>query len=236
VNGDSLLTAPIVFYSVGGATTNANEYGVSVEVNNSPIQSGDVVGNYRFNYKGLVTLQPAETNSPAEKPLIDYLNPSNLNGNGLYGMAAGTNGVPGVDRVAGLASAELPFFKVLPTQVVSYGTYDVAADPDQVRLTPSAKILPEPKAIQNQYREYTKDLTTSLGEAGFKLTYNGSKFEIMPVDQKAVNLLKAGDSQKNVELASKALFAGFSEMGLVLEDLDGIYIHMNPETGRSFRS
>ena len=38
-------------------------------------------------------------------------------------------------------------------------------------------------------------------------------------------MLKAGDASKNEEISSKALHASFNEMGLVLEDLDAIYVH-----------
>ena len=124
-----------------------------------------------------------------------------------------------------MASAELPFFKVESGQVSHYGTYDVAADPDRVRLEPTGKRLPEPNQPKTQYREYTKALTTTDGTGMFRMVYDGSVFRIMPTDDAALALVRTGDVKNNVELSAEALHAGFSEMGILLEDLGGVYVH-----------
>ena len=206
-----------------GNTLGDNQYGVVAHINGMPIISGDVAGNYRYNYGGLITLSP----TVPTKPDIDPHNPSNLDGSGSWTSNMGKHGVPGVERVAGLASAELPFFKVEAGQVSHYGTYDVAADPDKVRLEPTGKRLPEPNQPKTQYREYTKALTTTDGTGMFRMVYDGSTFNITPVDDGALALMRMGDVKNNVELSAEALHAGFSEMGILLEDLDGVYVHFD---------
>ena len=206
-----------------GNDLGSNQYGVVAHINGTPIISGDVAGNYRYNYGGLITLSP----TVPTKPDIDPHNPSNLDGSGSWTSNMGNHGVPGVERVAGLASAELPFFKVEAGQVSHYGTYDVAADPDKVRLEPTGKRLPEPNQPKTQYREYTKALTTTDGTGMFRMVYDGSTFNITPVDDGALALMRMGDVKNNVELSAEALHAGFSEMGILLEDLDGVYVHFD---------
>ena len=204
-----------------GNDLGSNQYGVVAHINGTPIVTGDVAGNYRYNYGGLITLSP----TVPTKPDIDPHNPSNLDGSGSWTSNMGNHGVPGVERVAGLASAELPFFKVEAGQVSHYGTYDVAADPDKVRLEPTGKRLPEPNQPKTQYREYTKALTTTDGTGMFRMVYDGSVFRITPVDDAALALVRTGHAKNNVELSAEALHAGFSEMGILLEDLDGVYVH-----------
>ena len=213
-----------------GNTVGDNQYGVVANINGTPIITGNVAGNYRYNYGGLITITPAEPTNPTvvpTKPDIDPHNPSNLDGSGSWTSNMGNHGVPGVERVAGLASAELPFFKVEAGQVSHYGTYDVAADPDKVRLEPTGKRLPEPNQPKTQYREYTKALTTTDGTGMFRMVYDGSTFNITPVDDGALALMRMGDVKNNVELSAEALHAGFSEMGILLEDLDGVYVHFD---------
>ena len=204
-----------------GNDLGSNQYGVVAHINGTRIATGDVAGNYRYNYGGLITLSP----TVPTKPDIDPHNPSNLDGSGSWTSNMGNHGVPGVERVAGLASAELPFFKVEAGQVSHYGTYDVAADPDKVRLEPTGKRLPEPNQPKTQYREYTKALTTTDGTGMFRMVYDGSVFRITSTDDAALALVRTGDVKNNVELSAEALHAGFSEMGILLEDLDGVYVH-----------
>lgn len=206
-----------------GNDLGSNQYGVVAHINGTPIVTGDVAGNYRYNYGGLITL----SSTVPTKPDIDPHNPSNLDGSGSWTSNMGNHGIPGVERVAGLASVELPFFKVEAGQVSHYGTYDVAADPDKVRLEPTGKRLPEPNQPKTQYREYTKALTTTDGTGMFRMVYDGSTFNITPVDDGALALMRMGDVKNNVELSAEALHAGFSEMGILLEDLDGVYVHFD---------
>ena len=158
------------------------------------------------------------------KPDIDAHEPTNATGSASYtSNLDGRQGVPGVDRVAGLTDAQLPFFRVEAGKVTHYGTYDVTETPGEVRLQPTGKRLPEPDQPKTQYREYTKSLTTADGSGTFLMTYDGSRFRIEPTDGAALALVHAGDAKHNVELAAKALHVGFSEMGLVLESLDAVY-------------
>ena len=55
----------------------------------------------------------------------------------------------------------------------------------------------------------------------------GSTFDIYPADGSAKALLVAGDAAKNVDVSSQALFAAFKEMGITLDDLDGVYTHFS---------
>ncbi|SEH46680.1 hypothetical protein SAMN05216583_1702, partial [Selenomonas sp. KH1T6] len=162
--------------------------------------------------------------NPGEKPQLDALTTSNLAGTASITQGQNAQG-PGVDRVLGLQSAELPFFNEKLGQVKLYGTYDVTVDPDSVKMEPTAKVLPEPDQPKNQYREYDKELTTADGSGMFRLTYNGSTLDIYPIDKAAKALLKAGDGAKNVEVESQALLAAFKSMGITLDNLDGVYTH-----------
>ena len=156
---------------------------------------------------------------------LDYLSTANLNGTGAYDIAGGSRGVPGIDRVAGLTDAQLPFFKVADKKVYSYGAYNVSETPEAVKLEASGKRIPEPEPKSNQYRALDKNIALIDGEGSFTLSYDGSRFNIYPADENSKDLLQTGDKTQNVEVSSKALYAAFNEMGLVLEDLDAIYVH-----------
>ena len=203
-----------------------NQYSILTYIDGQKVTTGDVIGNYRFNYEGLATITPDEPNPPT-KPDIDHNNPSNIDGTASWTNSMGNHGIPGVDRVAGLASAELPFFKVQNGEVSQYGTYSVATDPDKVTLEATGKRLPEPNQPKTQYREYTKELTTAAGTGTFRMIYDGSTFRIKPVGMMAKNVIASGDATQNVELYAQALHAGFNEMGILLEDLDGVYVHFD---------
>lgn len=159
-----------------------------------------------------------------EKPQIDSLTTKNIAGSASYVSQWHKDGAS-IDRVLGLQSAELPVFNEKHGKVELYGTYDVTVDPDKVKMKPTAKVLPEPDQPENQYREYERELTTSKGAGRFRLTYNGSTFDIYPADAEAAAILAAGDGTKNVEVESQALFAAFNEMGITLDDLNGVYTH-----------
>ncbi|MBE6084841.1 MAG: filamentous hemagglutinin N-terminal domain-containing protein [Selenomonas ruminantium] len=174
-------------------------------------------------------------NSEDVKPQLDPHDTTNVDGSASY-TTAPQQADPGADRVLGLQSAELPFFREENGKIKLYGTYDVSVDPDKVKMEPTAKVLPEPDQPKNQYREYAKEIKTKAGTAKFKLTYNGSTFDIYPVDIFGKKVLKAGDAAKNVEVESQALFAAFKEMGITLDDLDGVYTHFdNKKEVQSFR-
>ena len=225
VNGDTTANAPQVSYSVGNLLS-GNNYSIIVDVNGNPIAAGDVVDNYRFNYAGVATITPEDTTTPlVDRVKLDYRDTANLAGTGLYALDGGTNVVPGVSKVLGLTDAQLPFFKVAGGQVSNYGTYEVTETPTEVKVTPTAKHIPEPNKEKNQYRALNKTYELSNGTGAFNLVYDGTTFNIYPTDAKAKSLLKAGDPQHNVEVEAKALFSSFNEMGIVLEDLDAVYVH-----------
>ena len=198
--------------------------------------AGEHAGNkYIFQVQPIITVKAAamtkvygETvriDMAQRKPDIDPHEPSNTSGTASYTSNLGSRqGVPGVDRVAGLTDAQLPFFRVESGKVTQYGTYDVTETPSEVRLQPTGKRLPEPNQPKTQYREYTKTLTTVDGSGQFLMTYDGSTFHIEPTDGAALALVRAGDAKHNVDLSAKALHVGFSEMGLVLESLDAVYV------------
>ena len=161
-----------------------------------------------------------------EKPQLDNFTTTALSG--TASIAEAQKGRPAsADRVLGLQTAELPVFNVKHGKVAFYGTYDVTVTPDKVKMEPTAKVLPEPdqEKNKNQYREYEKELATSNGSARFFLTYNGSTLDIYPTDKASAGILTAGDGKKNVEVETQALFAAFTEMGITLDDLDGVYTH-----------
>jgi hypothetical protein len=191
------------------------------------------------NQKDELTIKLVDENTPAVsrelKPQLDAHTANMVNGTASYTESDRQTG-PGADRVLGLQSAELPFFREENGKVKLYGTYDVSVDPDKVKMEPTAKVLPEPDQPKNQYREYDKDLVTKAGTAKFKMTYNGSTFDIYPVDNSAKHILAEGDAAKNVEVESQALFAAFKEMGITLDDLDGVYTHFDSKKEvQSFR-
>ncbi len=230
--GEGTLAAYTPAFSVGEQLTD-NTYKVGVAIGGQEVKSGDPLGNYRYLFDGngstsLVTITPPEV--PGDTPNADTppdrfpSNPSNVNGTGSITDNRSATGIAGVDRVLGLADAQLPFFKVLNHQIFAYGTYEVSADPDKVQLSPVAKVLPEPNQPKTQYREYTREFTTSGGSGEFKLTYDGSRFSITPMDAAARVAVYAGDPTRNVELTSQALHAAFSEMGITLEGLDSVYV------------
>ena len=237
VDGSSLLDYD-VFTDSENITSVSSDAASSASVASDGFAADAAVGTYTINVTGLsdtsstgyiIQTLPGTltvTNAlEAEKPKLDYLDTSNLDGNGNYAVQSGTRIVTGVERVAGLTSAELPFFKVANRQVSSYGTYDITESPEEVKLTASAKYIPAPNKPATQYRSLEKDITLANGEGRFTLSYNGSKLDIYPTDSSTKEMLKAGDASKNEEISSKALHASFNEMGLVLEDLDAIYVH-----------
>ena len=223
VNGDALADLAIGYGNYGGAyldnNTRTNVPGQYVF--HALYANPDFLKNYVVtNDDATVWIDMAQ-----RKPDIDPHEPSNTSGTASYTSNLG--GRQGVDRVAGLTDAQLPFFRVEAGKVTQYGTYDVTETPGEVRLQPTGKRLPEPNQPKTQYREYTKALTTTDGTGMFRMVYDGSTFNITPVDDGALALMRMGDVKNNVELSAEALHAGFSEMGILLEDLDGVYVHFD---------
>ena len=178
------------------------------------------------------TPEPTPTPTPEPTPSaatvstvkLDYRDTSNTAGLAAMSFEGPSNSVI---QVLPLQTADLPFFKVANRQVSNYGTYNVTENPDEVKLTPTAKRLPEPNKEKTQYRALDKSFDLTEGTGKFSMVYNGTTFNIYPADENAKALLLAGDPQHNVEIETKALFSSFKDMGLVLENFDAIYVHID---------
>lgn len=224
-------------------------YGVSTSLPGyGPIESGKVYGNYRYHYDGDVTLT-----TPSKPDIVPPVNPPVMPGTGtvtpLPETPENTSNTPenttettdhktvwdgerdrGGDRPEDKRVVTLPFFKVLEDKTTHrYGTYDVAKRTTEVKIEPSAQVLPEPNQPATQYRELTTELTTDKGTGEFTLKYNGSRFTILPDDDAAMKLIVVGDETKNRALFEKALHVAFTQMGLEVADLDGVYIHFGKD-------
>lgn len=136
-----------------------------------------------------------------------------------------------VEKVAGLMDGQMPLYKVTGNRMIPEGLLEISATPDavNVKVNPAADGVPAVPRTRdaNQYREYQKMLDTVDGAADFKLTYDGASFEIYPVDGNAQTVLQKCDSTGNVDVTAAALHAAFSEMGLSLEDMEAVLVHMN---------
>ncbi|SHE90653.1 two-partner secretion domain-containing protein [Schwartzia succinivorans] len=136
-----------------------------------------------------------------------------------------------VEKVAGLMDGQMPLYKVTGNRMIPEGLLEISATPDavNVKVNPAADGVPAVPRTRdaNQYREYQKMLDTVDGAADFKLTYDGASFEIYPVDGNGQAVLQKGDSAGNVDVTAAALHAAFSEMGLSLEDMEAVLVHMN---------
>ena len=235
-------------YTPDGRLPNGH-YGVSTSLPGyGPIESGKVYGNYRYHYDGDVTLT-----TPSKPDIVPPVNPPETPGTGtvtpLPETPENTSNTPenttettghktvwdgerdrGGDRPEDKRVVTLPFFKVLEDKTTHrYGTYDVAKRTTEVKIEPSAQVLPEPNQPATQYRELTTELTTDKGTGEFTLKYNGSRFTILPDDDAAMKLIVVGDETKNRDLFEKALHVAFTQMGLEVADLDGVYIHFGKD-------
>lgn len=123
----------------------------------------------------------------------------------------------------------LPVFRVEDAKVGQYGTYGVEHNEEGDRLVLSATgmRLPEPDQVPDEERTFTTTLSTETGSGTFKLVYNGVSLKVYPQDKEAEETVRAGDKTKNVSLSEKALYVGYTEMGLDLIDLKGMYIYFN---------
>lgn len=235
-------------YTPDGRLPNGH-YGVSTSLPGyGPIDSGKVYGNYRYHYDGDITV-----NLPSKPDIVPPVNPPVTPGTGtvtpLPETPENTSNTPenttettghktvwdgdrdrGGDRPEDKRVVTLPFFKVLEDKTTHrYGTYDVAKRTTEVKIAPSAQVLPEPNQPATQYRELDTELTTNQGTGEFTLKYNGSRFTILPDDDAAAHLIVVGDETKNRDLFEKALHVAFTKMGLEVADLDGVYIHFGKE-------
>lgn len=193
-------------YGAGEVISSADKtLGVKSFINRIPISDGTQIGNYIYHPTGIVQL----TFNPIVKPDV-------------WAHSGGY-------RPRNKIEASLPVFRVEDAKVGQYGTYGVEHDEEGDRLVLSATgmRLPEPDQVPDEERTFTTTLSTETGSGTFKLVYNGVSLKVYPQDKEAEETVRAGDKTKNVSLSEKALYVGYTEMGLDLIDLKGVYIYFN---------
>lgn len=140
-----------------------------------------------------------------------------------------TRYVEGAHRPQDKLESALPIFRVDASGVVKqYGTYGIESQSQAVTLSPTGMRMPEPNQTSTQDRKYLTTLKTAHGHGTFRLEYNGVVLRVIPVDPAAEQIVEAGDKLKNVALSEQALHAAYTQMGLDLVNLKGVYIYMAP--------
>ena len=119
----------------------------------------------------------------------------------------------------------MPIFRVQDNTVKQYGTYGVSQAGETTKLSPTGMRLTEPVQPQLHSRSIKTNLKTEDGSGMFRLDYDGVALRIYPLDDGAQYVVKAGDAKKNVALSEKAIHAAFTEMGLDLVRLKGVYVY-----------
>lgn len=207
VNGDSVkfTYTPGNLISYDNQTFDVNSFINGTQIYDSTTDVPRYGKNYIFHSKGIVQL----TFNPIVKPDV-------------WAHSGGY-------RPRNKIEASLPVFRVEDAKVGQYGTYGVEHDEEGDRLVLSATgmRLPEPDQVPDEERTFTTTLSTETGSGTFKLVYNGVSLKIYPQDKEAEETVRAGDKPKNVSLSEKALYVGYTEMGLDLIDLKGVYIYFN---------
>lgn len=180
-------------------------FGVKSFIDGKQISDGTQIGNYIYHPTGIVQL----TFNPIVKPDV-------------WAHSGGY-------RPRNKIETSLPIFRVEDAKVGQYGTYGVEHNKEGDRLVLSATgmRLPEPDQVPDEERTFTTTLSTETGSGTFKLVYNGVSLKVYPQDKEAEETVRAGDKTKNVSLSEKALYVGYTEMGLDLIDLKGVYIYFN---------
>lgn len=180
-------------------------FGIKGYVNGTPISDGTQIRNYIYHPTGIVQL----TFNPIVKPDV-------------WAHSGGY-------RPRNKIETSLPVFRVEDAKVGQYGTYGVEhrEGEDKLVLSATGMRLPEPDQVPDEERTFTTILSTEEGSGTFKLEYNGVSLKVHPQDKKAEEVVRAGDKTKNVSLSEKALYVGYTEMGLDLIDLKGVYIYFN---------
>lgn len=206
VNGDSWGNDFIFSVEPGDLISYADKtFGIKGYVNGTPISDGTQIGNYIYHPTGIVQL----TFNPIVKPDV-------------WAHSGGY-------RPRNKIETSLPVFRVEDAKVGQYGTYGVEhrEDEDKLVLSATGMRLPEPDQVPDEERTFTTTLSTEEGSGTFKLEYNGVSLKVHPQDKKAEEVVRAGDKTQNVSLSEKALYVGYTEMGLDLIDLKGVYIYFN---------
>lgn len=180
-------------------------FGVKSFINGKQISDGTQIGNYIYHPSGIVQL----TFNPIVKPDV-------------WAHSGGY-------RPRNKIETSLPVFRVEDAKVGQYGTYGVEhnEEGDKLVLSATGMRLPEPDQVPDEERTFTTTLSTETGSGTFKLVYNGVSLKVYPQDKEAEETVRAGDKTKNVSLSEKALYVGYTEMGLDLIDLKGVYIYFN---------
>lgn len=206
VNGDVWGKDVLFDKTYGDIISYADKtFGVKSFINETPISDGTQIGNYIYHPTGIVQL----TFNPIVKPDV----------------WAHSGGYCPRNKI----ETSLPVFRVEDAKVGQYGTYGVEhrEDEDKLVLSATGMRLPEPDQVPDEERTFTTTLSTEEGSGTFKLEYNGVSLKVHPQDKKAEEVVRAGDKTKNVSLSEKALYVGYTEMGLDLIDLKGVYIYFN---------
>ena len=201
-NGDSVNFT----YTPGNLISYDNQtFDVNSFINGTQISDGTQIGNYIYHPKGIVQL----TFNPIVKPDV-------------WAHSGGY-------RPRNKIETSLPVFRVEDAKVGQYGTYGVEhnEEGDKLVLSATGMRLPEPDQVPDEERTFTTTLSTETGSGTFKLVYNGVSLKVYPQDKEAEETVRAGDKTKNVSLSEKALYVGYTEMGLDLIDLKGVYIYFN---------
>lgn len=140
-----------------------------------------------------------------------------------------THYVEGARRPQDKIESALPVFRVdVEGTVKQYGTYGIENKTQTVVLSPTGMRMPEPNQTSTQDRKYMTSLKTPDGQGTFRLEYNGVVLRVIPVDPAAEQIVEAGDKLKNVALSEQALHVAYTQMGLDLVNLKGVYIYMAP--------
>lgn len=206
VNGDSWGNGFTFSVEPGDIISYADKtFGIKGYVNGQPISDGTQIGNYIYHPTGIVQL----TFNPIVKPDV-------------WAHSGGYRPWKKIET-------SLPVFRVEDAKVGQYGTYGVEhnEEGDKLVLSATGMRLPEPDQVPDEERTFTTTLSTETGSGTFKLVYNGVSLKVYPQDKEAEETVRAGDKTKNVSLSEKALYVGYTEMGLDLIDLKGVYIYFN---------
>lgn len=205
VNGDQ----GVFRYGIGPIISRKDQlFGVDMTMNGDTLHNGKGVsayGNdYIFQTSGTVTL----TFNPLVKPDVWE--------HGGY-------------HPRDKKEISMPVFRVDDKEVNQYGTYsaELTNSGKKLRLSPTGMRLPEPTQIPGEERTYTTMLSTSDGSGEFRLVYNGVSLQVEPLNEQARDLVRKGDATKNVALTEAAIHTGFTQLGLDLMDLKGVYVYMN---------
>lgn len=193
-------------YGAGGLISYVDKtFGVKSFINGTQISDGTQIRNYIYHPTGTVQL----TFNPIVKPDV-------------WAHSGGY-------RPQNKIETSLPVFRVEDAKVGQYGTYGVEhrEDEDKLVLSATGMRLPEPDQVPDEERTFTTTLSTEEGSGTFKLEYNGVSLKVHPQDKEAEEVVRTGDKTKNVSLSEKALYVGYTEMGLDLIDLKGVYIYFN---------